>query len=141
MTQAESQIEYILTNAGARVIFISNKMLYDRVEPILHRLSLDHIVVFGGLASGHGVVGFHDLLSRGNNLDKEQPGLFGFLRRNVGPETVASVIYTSGTTGEPKGVVLTHRNLTSNAVNASSVIELHAGSDIALSFLPPLPYL
>ena len=136
MTQAESQIEYILTNAGARIIFISNKMLYDRVEPILHRLSLDHIVVFGGFASGHGVISFHDLLSRGNDLDKEQPGLFGFLRCNVGPETVASVIYTSGTTGEPKGVVLTHRNLTSNAVNASSVIELHAGSDIALSFLP-----
>lgn len=51
------------------------------------------------------------------------------------PDDVTTILYTSGTTGEPKGVMLSHRNLTSNAVAAHQVFEQQP-ADVRLSFLP-----
>ena len=53
----------------------------------------------------------------------------------IKPGQLATLIYTSGTTGEPKGVMLTHSNLSSNAIDATSTIGYFA-ADIELSFLP-----
>jgi len=50
-------------------------------------------------------------------------------------EQLATIIYTSGTTGEPKGVMLSHANLTSNSTDFSEDFHL-SPDDIALSLLP-----
>ena len=53
----------------------------------------------------------------------------------VGPDDLAEIMFTSGTTGEPKGVMLTHRNITSNTEAVSQTF-LGKASDRLLSLLP-----
>src|SRR5260221_296483 len=52
------------------------------------------------------------------------------------PGQLCSIIYTSGTTGEPKGVMLTHNNMSSNVTDSCATFDFEPASDIALSFLP-----
>ncbi|MAD81207.1 MAG: hypothetical protein CMJ50_10240 [Planctomycetaceae bacterium] len=56
-------------------------------------------------------------------------------RTHVTPESIATLLYTSGTTGEPKGVILTQRNLTSNALATLAAIE-QTTEDLRVNFLP-----
>jgi long-chain acyl-CoA synthetase len=56
-------------------------------------------------------------------------------REHVTPDSIATLLYTSGTTGEPKGVILTQRNLTTNALATLAAIE-QTSDDIRVNFLP-----
>ncbi|RNE92169.1 long-chain fatty acid--CoA ligase [Marichromatium sp. AB31] len=55
--------------------------------------------------------------------------------REGDPDALATIVYTSGTTGRPKGVMLSHRNILSNAHGALTQIDVY-GEDVFLSFLP-----
>jgi long-chain acyl-CoA synthetase len=55
--------------------------------------------------------------------------------RRVTPDDLATIVYTSGTTGEPKGVMLTHGNLTANLFAGAKALDVRQ-DDVALSFLP-----
>ena len=57
------------------------------------------------------------------------------IKQNIRPDDLATIIYTSGTTGEPKGVMLSHRNILSNMLSIIPVIPIKAGYR-GLSFLP-----
>ena len=57
------------------------------------------------------------------------------LPQRISPQSVASLIFTSGTTGRPKGVMLSHRNLTSMVSMLSSVFDMDT-NDGVLSVLP-----
>ncbi len=52
-----------------------------------------------------------------------------------GADETAVILYTSGTTGKPKGAMLTHQNLLSNAQAVIQLAEMHSG-DVLLSILP-----
>jgi long-chain acyl-CoA synthetase len=74
-------------------------------------------------------------MEMGRKADEANPVHYEELRRQVGPETVATLIYTSGTTGDPKGVVLTHRNLAISAQENRRLAEV-AEDEVTFSFLP-----
>ena len=83
------------------------------------------------------MVSFSTLLERGEALLNASPDAAKALRRNVRADDLATIIYTSGTTGTPKGVMLTHENISSNVMAAfAGIPELKRGQEVALSFLP-----
>ncbi len=55
---------------------------------------------------------------------------------NITEDDVATIIYTSGTTGKPKGVELTHRNISTNILGLKSLLKAEMGRKVSLAFLP-----
>ncbi|CAN7647703.1 acyl-[ACP]--phospholipid O-acyltransferase [Rhizobium sp. LjRoot254] len=72
-------------------------------------------------------IGFKDKLM--GYLGKAHP----LVRRK--PDDAAVILFTSGSEGTPKGVVLTHRNILSNAAQAAARIDFHSG-DKVFNILP-----
>src|SRR5215831_1485113 len=136
-TQAPKQVAYILNDAAIEVLFISDQAQYDRLQGVLDECpELRVIISFDPVVAPPGkVTSFGDLLKWGREADEEEPDLYETLQESVTPESLATVIYTSGTTGDPKGVMLTHANLVSNAIANFHSSELKEG-EVALTFLP-----
>ncbi|HEX8091466.1 MAG TPA: long-chain fatty acid--CoA ligase, partial [Blastocatellia bacterium] len=138
-TQARSQVEYILEDSAARAIFVSSAFfnhaiaLKDRVP------TLELVICFDCLPPEADATSFtaaEDVVNRGRALYGAEPGLHERLWRSVKPEDLATLLYTSGTTGDPKGVMLTHKNLTANACNCSRWLKLERKRELALTYLP-----
>jgi long-chain acyl-CoA synthetase len=139
-TLTPQQIAYILADAGARLIFVADGEQLRKVLEVQGELpSLEWIVVFDppqGEALPVHVMSWDGLLERGRNSDgRRDAARFRADAESAGLGDVATILYTSGTTGNPKGVMLTHRNLASNVHVSKQVLPIDA-SDSTLSFLP-----
>jgi len=135
-TLPAEQIRYILADSGVACLVVSNEAQLAKVRTVRDRLpSLTSIILMDAAPSSEGVLSFSDILLRGEEIEKEDPGLFRRRIDAVQPSDVASIIYTSGTTGDPKGVMLMHTNIVSN-VNATWDLYDITPDDTALSFLP-----
>lgn len=136
-TLPAGQISYILRDSGAVAIFVSSKAQLEKILSIRQpdvTPALRHIIAMDDDATGPGVMPFADLLARG----KAALGKYPRWREEAleaKPDDLATLIYTSGTTGDPKGVMLTHGNLTSNVVAGLQYLDL-TEQDECLSFLP-----
>jgi len=134
-TLPASHIEYILRDAGAVALFVSNHDQLNKILEIRANLpALQHIIGFDDGLEGSGVLSLESVYQRGRLVMDRVPA-WRQAALEAGPEDVATLIYTSGTTGDPKGVVLTHGNITSNVVAGLEVLPLREG-DECLSFLP-----
>ena len=135
-TLAAGEIEYILKNCGARLLFASSPDLMGKVVHLQKELDLK-IVLFDApyRVSGPRVWWFGELLGLGGTATAEHRRELAQRIEQAKPEEAASIIYTSGTTGSPKGVILTHSNFLSNCRAVEEVIPI-GQQDTLLSFLP-----
>jgi long-chain acyl-CoA synthetase len=136
-TLPAGQISYILRDSGAVAVVVSSKQQLDKILGIRQpdvTPALRHIIAIDADAVGPGVMPIGDLVNRGRAaLGKYPTWREDALAARAGD--LATLIYTSGTTGDPKGVMLTHGNLTSNVVSGLQHLDLRP-SDESLSFLP-----
>ena len=86
--------------------------------------------------SGVKVTTLGTMISEGRKIAKAVPGQLDELIDRVEPDDLLTLIYTSGTTGNPKGVMLTHRNLVANIKGATDAIPIRHETDVVLSYLP-----
>ncbi len=129
--QAE-QVRYLLDHSDSKAIFCST---LDQVDKILevrdHLPDLGTVVSFDAVERA-GVTVLATLIGEGSP-DAAGRASFDEAADSVTPADLASIIYTSGTTGVPKGVMLSHSNLSTNI--RDSTLEM-GPEDTALSFLP-----
>ncbi len=127
-------VGYILRNSGSRLLFYSDAAKRDLLSELRSALTdPPQVVAMDGDATLKGGVSLTRLLGRGAARRGEVP--LERYRGAVGEDDLASLIYTSGTTGDPKGVMLSHRNLVSNFLACGELFDV-GRRDLALSFLP-----
>lgn len=132
-------IEYILNDSESKAIIVSTGFQLNKVLKIIKNCKhLKHIIIFNEHEDGGGqakILTFNQVQEKGKDGKKKYPELLKKTSDEIKESDVCTIIYTSGTTGEPKGVILTHRNIISN-VNAALEIFPITKDDIFLSFLP-----
>ncbi len=144
-TLSEAEIEYILNDSGARTILVGNPFLLRKVLrianncPALIRIipafdDFEKLTTKLGLNAG--VIGLKEVINEGNAVVHQYQSAINIAREAILPSDLSCLIYTSGTTGTPKGVMLTHYNLTENARVSLIQIPIIVSTDIFLSFLP-----
>ena len=104
---------YILNHSGAEVVFVAGEMQTRRLLECRDRLtSMKHIICAAAPPDlGDDILRYETFAAAtGDDAVAE----YRLRAARVSAEQVATIIYTSGTTGEPKGVMLTHNNLSSN---------------------------
>jgi len=134
-TVPAAQVEYIVGDSGARVLIVSDGKQLGKGLAVRRSLpGLTLVAMDAPSEPENGVMGFQEAMSRGaaSLLDDAD---YEARWRNVQPDDLASIVYTSGTTGDPKGVMLTHRNLAANTESCHDAMRFEPG-DVFLSFLP-----
>jgi long-chain acyl-CoA synthetase len=132
--ESPDRIVYILNHSGAEVVIVAGEMQSRRLLACRDRLtSVKHIICAAAPADlDNDILRFETLVTAtGESLVAE----YRLRSARVTPDQVATIIYTSGTTGEPKGVMLTHNNLSSNEETSVAAYEM-SPADTAVSFLP-----
>jgi len=134
-TLVPDQIKYIINNSDAKIVCFSDEEQWKKIKEVKDSLpNVQYYVTYASQAP-EGAFTLSELMNKGEVIDKQDSGLFEKMALGGNPDDVASIIYTSGTTGIPKGVMLTHKNLISNILSVSDVIEF-SEKDTVLSFLP-----
>jgi long-chain acyl-CoA synthetase len=133
-TLTADQTRYILDDSGSRAIFVSNLEQLEKASSIQDLLKeLGTIILMRGPAPARpGVLGMEGMYGAGSITAAEDAEFIAKCRA-IRAEQMFSILYTSGTTGTPKGVMLSHRNLTSNILGSLKLVD---EGDVALSFLP-----
>jgi long-chain acyl-CoA synthetase len=126
-TISPSEYEYILNEAEVKAAFCGGLDLFDKLtQAQKNSPKLTHIYAFDNDSKGPFWETVFDT-SKQNEVEEIKSG--------IKSEDLATIIYTSGTTGNPKGVMLTHKNIMHVILETSKFLPLEQGEKI-ISFLP-----
>ncbi|MCB1169218.1 MAG: long-chain fatty acid--CoA ligase [Leptospiraceae bacterium] len=131
----DADVTYILPHSDAKVVFVENKAVLDRVQRNKDKLpNIQTIIMMDkDTPVPDGVLRLYDLLEKGKQLRASGDRRAEERMAQIKPDDLFTMIYTSGTTGAPKGVMLRHSSMVSQVENIPIDITT---SDRILSILP-----
>ena len=136
-TLTTKQVKWIVQHAECKYLFCGDLEQAEKVLTFVDELKgLQNVIVLSDEKVEHPkVILYSELLAKGAEFRNSNPGFFEKDAMSIKKSDLLTLIYTSGTTGEPKGVMLTHGNLTSDIIGSFKVIQAN-DKDVFLSFLP-----
>ncbi|MBM7693774.1 long-chain acyl-CoA synthetase [Peribacillus deserti] len=117
------EIQYIILNSGAKAV-ITSSIVAASVEKAIENLEVKPLLIVVDQPTNERAYNFYDVI--------QSPVQDNPLDADIRPEDTAVILYTSGTTGNPKGVLLTHKNLYSNACNSALHHETERGTTLGI---------
>jgi long-chain acyl-CoA synthetase len=138
-TNTPEQIEYMVNNSGATIIFVSGRFQYTKLLKVREAMpKLELVVSFESFLGEPElpVTTFYQLSEIDSPITPEEKEEIEAGIDRIKPDDMLTVIYTSGTTGVPKGVMLSHNNLLTNTRCLTEQSQAIDKNDTLLSFLP-----
>ncbi|MFQ5928067.1 MAG: AMP-dependent synthetase/ligase [Acidobacteriota bacterium] len=150
LTHAPSAIRFVLQHTEARALVLTHLHALETITPFLGELpQLKTIVVVEAaeedlwterarLPTDLQLISVDEVLTRGRVREEDKPGSSKELKSEIHAQDLATIVYTSGTTGTPKGVMLTHENISFNVLASfSRLVGLEPQlAGVVISFLP-----
>lgn len=131
-TISAEDYEYVLNHSEAIYCFVSDEEVFQKVNKVRANTKVKEVYSFDHI---EGCKHYSELFELGKD-DSNQSEVES-RKAAVRPDDLATIIYTSGTTGRPKGVMLSHWNITSNVLDSTPRVPLPpSGETRVLSFLP-----
>jgi long-chain acyl-CoA synthetase len=132
--ESPERIVYILNHSGAEVVVVAGEMQSRRLVECRGQLTSVKQIICAAAPDdlGDDILRFETLIAATGDAEIAE---YRLRAARVTPDQMATIIYTSGTTGEPKGVILTHNNLSSNEETSVEAYHMNP-ADQAVSFLP-----
>lgn len=145
-TSSTSDIESILKNSQAGIVFVANEALLNKLLSVKASIpQLNKIILLSPPAGGKSlselsieeglVIGLEELQESGRQQLAEKPEIIDECLKAINTDDLLTIIYTSGTTGDPKGVMLTHKNILGVLADLPDIIPINKDT-VYLSFLP-----
>ncbi|MGI6679974.1 MAG: AMP-binding protein [Bdellovibrionota bacterium] len=124
------ELEYILEHSECVGVILQNKALYDKLKDVLSKFDLKFIILMFDNANDNDnkiLMSYNDVITKGKDCD--------FVAPIINTDDEYSMSYTSGTTGNPKGVLITHKNMLSQVYSLKDWIQVEPGEK-SLEILP-----
>lgn len=136
-TLPANQVQYIMGNSGASGVFVSDKVQLDKIKEIKKDIpELKYAVCLEeGLDDEDWILSYSELLKKGEEAKAKSKQSLESFGKKIKKDDLWTLIYTSGTTGNPKGVMLSQFNISSNAQSAMERVKIPSNVRF-LSFLP-----